>query len=92
MASSFRTKVGYNTAKFRALAALACVPNQWWTVEDWAREAGISPIRRMYTYALRLANYDLVLRGHIGGRVVYRIAREGMKRLTWLKKRMRLTR
>jgi hypothetical protein len=91
MASSFRTKVGYNTAKLRALAALARVPDQW-TVEDWAREAGISPIRRMYTYALRLANYDLVLRGQFGGRVVYRIAREGIKRLVWLKKRMRPTR
>jgi hypothetical protein len=87
MASGFRTQVGFNTAKRRALEALARFPDHWWTVEDWARDAGISPTRRMYTYALRLLRYDLVLRGSIRGRLVYRIAQEGIKRLVRLRGR-----
>jgi hypothetical protein len=86
MASSFRTKVGYNSAKLRVLQALAHAPDQWWTVEDWAREAQIAPTRRMYTYALRLVKYDLVIRGSIRGRLLYRIAPQGSKRLAWLKR------
>ena len=49
MASGRRTEVGYNPAKRRALEALARLPDHWWTVEDLAREAGITPARRMYT-------------------------------------------
>jgi hypothetical protein len=87
MASGFRTEIGYNTAKRRALEALAQFPDQWLTVEDWAREAGINPTRRMYTYALRLVAYDLVLRASIRGRLVYRITRVGLQRLAWLRGR-----
>ena len=85
MASSIRTQIGYNTAKLRALQAIASFPDRWWTVEDWAREATIAPTRRMYTYALRLVEYDLVSRGSIRGRLVYRITREGLRRLAWLR-------
>ncbi len=85
MASSVRTQVGYNTAKRRALEALARVPDRWWTVEDWAHASGIAPKRRMYTYALRLASYDLVARAAISGRVIYRITPEGLARLEWLR-------
>jgi hypothetical protein len=87
MASGLRTNVGYNTAKRRALEALAQLPDQWWTVEDWARVSAITPARRMYTYALRLVRYDLVLRATIRGRLVYRIAKEGLQRLAWLRRR-----
>jgi hypothetical protein len=86
MASGLRSKVGYNTAKRRALEALAQFPDQWWTVEDWAREAGITPTRRMYTYALRLLPYDLILRGRIRGRLMYRITQNGLNRLAWLRR------
>ena len=85
MASGLRTEVGYNTAKRRALEALAQLPDQWWTAEDWDREARIIPTRRMYTYALRLVGYDLVLRANIRGRLVYRITRERLQRLAWLR-------
>jgi hypothetical protein len=77
MANSIRTKVGYNTAKRRALEALARAPDLWWTVKEWAREAEIAPTRRMYTYALRLARYDLVLRASLDGHCVYRITTKG---------------
>jgi hypothetical protein len=87
MAISIRTKVGYNTAKRRALEALARSPDQWWTVEEWARVAAITPTRRMYTYALRLVRYDLVSRASIRGRLVYRITKEGLQRLAWLRRR-----
>jgi hypothetical protein len=86
MASSIRPAVGRNTAKLRALGALARLPDQWWTVEEWAREAAITPTRRMYTYALRLVGYDLVFRTSIHGRLVYRITREGLQRLAWLRR------
>ena len=61
------------------------VPDQSWTVEDWARDAAIIPTRRMYTYALRLVRYELVLRASISGRLVYRITKEGLQRLAWLR-------
>ena len=86
MASSVRTAVGRNTAKLRALEALARLPDQWWTVEDWAREAAITPTRRMYTYALRLVGYDLVIRASIHGQLVYRITKAGLQRLAWLRR------
>jgi hypothetical protein len=86
MASGIRTQVGSNTAKRRALEALALFPDVWLPVEDWARIAAISPTRRMYTYALRLLRYDLVLRGSFRGRLVYRITQEGLKRLAWLRR------
>jgi hypothetical protein len=87
MASDLRTDVGYNTAKRRALEALAWLPDRWWTVEEWARVAAITPTRRMYTYALRLVRYDLVLRASIRGRLVYRITKAGLQRLAWLRRR-----
>ena len=85
MAGRIRAQVIYNAAKLRALEALASIPDHWWTVEDWARKAAITPTRRMYTYALRLARYDLVMRGICDGRIVYRIAPIGIKRLAWIK-------
>ena len=84
MAGGLLEKVGYNTAKRRALEALAREPTQWWAVADWAGAARILPKRRMYTYALRLAKYELVERAIIGGRIRYRIKPEGMRRLAWL--------
>ena len=39
MAGSARAKVGYNTAKRRALEALAREPVKWWTVAEWSRAA-----------------------------------------------------
>jgi hypothetical protein len=84
MASGIRTQVGFNTAKRKALEALALFPDVWLPVEDWACLAAISPTRRMYTYALRLLRYDLVLRDSFCGRIVYRISPEGLKRLAWL--------
>jgi len=86
MASGARAEVGYNTAKRRALEALAREPMKWWTVSQWARATGILPKRRMYTYAIRLARYDLVTRAVFDGRLVYRIAPEGLKRLAWLQR------
>lgn len=86
MASGFPAKVGYNTAKRRALEALAREPNQWVAVEEWARAARILPKRRMYTYALRLIKYELVERAIIGGRMSYRIGPMGMRRLAWLRR------
>ena len=86
MASGFRTEIGYNTAKLRALGALARMPDQWWNVEDWAREVAIHPTRRMYTYALRLIDYGLVSRAGIRGRLVYRITSEGIQRQLWLRR------
>jgi hypothetical protein len=38
----------HNTAKHRALEVLARVPVRWWAVEEWGREAVITPTRRMY--------------------------------------------
>ena len=84
MAGRTSTRVAHNTAKLRALAALARDPDRWWTVEDWSRAARIVPKRRMYTYALRLAGYDLVEGGSLNGYLVYRIRPEGLKRLKWL--------
>jgi hypothetical protein len=85
MESRTLAQVGYNTAKRRALEALAREPDRWWTVAEWARTARILPKRRMYTYALRLKNYDLVERAANKGRLVYRIRPEGMTRLAWLR-------
>ena len=87
MAVGFPAKVGYNTAKRRALEVLAREPSRWWTVADWARAARILPQRRMYTYALRLTNYELVERAIVHGRVSYRMRPEGMRRLAWLRTR-----
>ena len=84
MAGSTRAPVGHNTAKVRALAALARDPSRWWTVEEWSRVASIAPKRRMYTYALRLAGFGLVEGGSLNGCLVYRIRPEGLKRLKWL--------
>jgi hypothetical protein len=84
MASSLRTKIAYNTAKHRALEALARHPDKWWRVADWASAASIYPTRRMYTYALRLAHYQLVTRAYMNGQIVYRLAAAGVKRLAWL--------
>ena len=84
MAGSERGEVGYNTAKRRALEALAREPVKWWTVAEWSRAADIRPKRRMYTYALRLARYDLVNGALMDGRLVYRISPAGTKRLAWL--------
>ena len=53
---------------------------------QWARAAGISPKRRMYTYAIRLARYNLVAWTVIDSRLVYRITPEGLKRLIWLRR------
>ena len=39
----------------------------------------------MYTYALRLARYDLVNGALMDGQLVYRISPEGTKRLAWLR-------
>jgi len=86
MASGLRRNVGYNTAKLRALEVLEREPMKWWTVYSWAGAAGIYPKRRMYTYAIRLARYDLVTRAIIGGRLSYRIAPTGLKRLLWLRR------
>ena len=84
MASSLRTKIAFNKAKHRALEALARHPDKWWRVEDWASAASIYPTRRMYTYALRLAQYQLVTRTYMNGQIVYRLAPAGVKRLDWL--------
>ena len=86
MAGGFSEKVGYNTAKRRALEALARDPTQWWAVADWACAARILPKRRMYTYGLRLTKYELVERAIIGGRMRYRIRPEGTRRLAWLRR------
>jgi hypothetical protein len=85
MAGYTRSKVGHNTAKLRALEALARDPRRWWTAPEWSRAAQIVPKRRLYTYALRLAEYDLVDRGVMDGHLVYRIRPEGLKRLKWLR-------
>ena len=85
MAGRFPTKVGYNTAKRRALEALAREPSEWWAVADWARAARILLKRRMYTYGLRLTKYELVERAIIGEHIRYRIRPEGMRRLAWLR-------
>jgi hypothetical protein len=85
MASRVRPQVGHNTAKLRALEALARDPRRWWTAEEWSRSAHIVPKRRMYTYALRLAEYDLVDRGLMDGHLVYRITPVGLERLAWLR-------
>ena len=85
MAGYTRAQVGRNTAKLRALAVLARDPNRWWTVEEWSSAARIVPKRRMYTYALRLASYDLVTGGYMDGCLVYRIRPEGLKQLKWLR-------
>lgn len=71
MASRTRPQVGHNTAKLRALEALARDPRRWWTAAEWSRAASIVPKRRMYTYALRLAEYALVDRGLLEGQLVY---------------------
>lgn len=83
MAGGFSTKVGYNTAKRRALEALGGEPTQWWAVAHWARAERILPKRRMYTYALRLIKYQMAERAIIGGRISYRIRPDGMRRLAW---------
>jgi hypothetical protein len=85
MAGSVRAQIGYNTAKRRALEALAREPVKWWTVAEWSRAAAITPKRRMYTYALRLARYDLVKGALMGGQLVYHLSPEGAKRLAWLR-------
>lgn len=85
MAGRASTRVAHNTAKLRALAALARDPDRWWTVEDWSYAARIVPKRRMYTYALRLAGYYLVEGGDMNGRLVYRITPEGLRRLAWFR-------
>ena len=87
MAGDARAKIAYNTAKRRALEALAREPLKWWPVAEWSRAADIRPKRRMYTYALRLARYDLVNGALMDGRLVYRISPEGTKRLAWLRSR-----
>ena len=85
MAVRTRAQVGHNTAKLRALEALARDPRRWWTAAEWSRAARIVPKRRLYTYALRLAEYALVDRGIMEGQLVYRIRPEGLKRLAWLR-------
>jgi hypothetical protein len=72
-----------NTAKRRALEALAS--KDWWRVPDWAKAARLRPLRRAYTYALRLERYRLVerVRGR-DGRVWLRITARGLSRLAWL--------
>ena len=90
MAGDARAKIAYNTAKRRALEALAREPLKWWPVAEWSRAADIRPKRRMYTYALRLARYDLVNGALMDGRLVYRISPEGTKRLAWLRARDRV--
>ena len=85
MAGRAREQIGFNTAKRRALEALAREPVRWWTVADWSRAADIRPKRRMYTYAIRLARYGLVCGALMDGRLVYRISPTGTKRLAWLR-------
>jgi hypothetical protein len=84
MASGIRTQVGFNSAKRKALEALALFPDVWSPVKDWARLAAISPTRRMHTYALRLLRYGLVERDSVLGLLVYKITQEGLERLAWL--------
>ena len=87
MAGSFRKEIAYNTAKVRALEALALAVNRWCTVPAWANAARIAPTRRMYTYALRMVRYGLVKRASAHERVVYRITPVGLERLAWLRSR-----
>jgi len=80
-------RVAYNTAKRRALEALATEPGRAWLVPELAARAGLLPRRRAYTYLLRLWRMKLVDRGRWGQQVVYRITPTGLRRLAWLRAR-----
>jgi hypothetical protein len=71
-----------NAAKLRALRALK--GQGWRRVTSWANAAGLLPVRRAYTYALRLERYRLVERARgRDGRWWLSITVRGLRWLAW---------
>lgn len=71
----------YNAAKKRALQLFAD-RGGWMYVHTFADLAGVQPVRRAFTYLLRLHNFGLLDRAKdASGKLIYRITEQGRQRL-----------
>jgi hypothetical protein len=75
-------RAGYNTAKIRVLRLLAA--HGWLTPKEIAFGARILPVRRSYTYLLRLLQWTLVARRRRPWGIEYAVTAKGVGRLSWL--------